>query len=156
MFLVHLALAADPCAGIDPCTVLERTPVGKDREVVHVAYMKKADVPTNVGEPLYGEPGACNRHAWWMVDGAKTRPILEVCNDGYGASGVGEDDVSVKDGVFTHSQYGGSAWRWTNSRSIALFPPAWVASSGYNHYMGLIGMGSEWDYKAGRGRFTET
>ena len=67
----------------------------------------------------------CRPHAeeyWLLPDGAKPVRILALCNDGYGASGVGEDIVSVTDNRLVHQQVGGSAWRWSNTRSLQLDP----------------------------------
>lgn len=60
---------------------------------------------------------------WWYVgaDGAG-QLLLKVCNDGYGASGVGEDDITVEATTFKHSRYGGSAWRWTSDTLVGLSP----------------------------------
>lgn len=50
---------------------------------------------------------------YWLLEGdAAPRLILQLCNDGYGAAGVGEDEVTIADNRFVHRQYGGSASRW--------------------------------------------
>lgn len=48
--------------------------------------------------------------------------LLELCNDGYGASGVGEDEIDVEDNRLTHTQHGGSAWRWQTATAWRLEP----------------------------------
>jgi hypothetical protein len=63
----------------------------------------------------------------------RARQLLsEACNDGYGASGVGEDEVSVdrEAKTFTHSRAGGSAWRWDKSITVGLDPLRVVSESG--------------------------
>jgi hypothetical protein len=55
----------------------------------------------------------------------KARQLLsQQCNNGYGAAGVGEDEVSVdkEARTFTHKQSGGSAWRWDKSVEVGLDP----------------------------------
>lgn len=62
------------------------------------------------------------REFWLLVDNAAPRQILALCNDGYGASGVGEDIVEIAPNQITHRQYGGSAWRWEVTKNIRLSP----------------------------------
>ncbi len=60
---------------------------------------------------------------YWLLDGgAPPRRILKFCNDGYGAAGVGEDDVTVADNRLVHKQVGGSAWRWDSTVTYTLSP----------------------------------
>src|SRR6185312_900725 len=50
---------------------------------------------------------------YWLLEGSEPpRLLLRLCNDGYGAAGVGEDEVTVAENRFVHRQYGGSASRW--------------------------------------------
>ncbi len=70
---------------------------------------------------------ACVPYEHWLVraKGAaivERRELLRVCNDGYGAAGVGEDRISVEPGRFVHVQRGGSSWRWENGRTLDLDP----------------------------------
>lgn len=65
---------------------------------------------------------------YWLVEGAQPpKRILKFCNDGYGAAGVGEDDVSVANGILIHQRVGGSAWRWDSTTKYTLSP--WRAIS---------------------------
>lgn len=50
------------------------------------------------------------------------QPLMALCNDGYGASGVGEDVFEVSDNQLVHAQYGGSAWRWDTTTKVQLSP----------------------------------
>jgi hypothetical protein len=70
-----------------------------------------------------GDPDG-GREFWLLAGAAEPRQILSLCNDGYGAAGVGEDVVEIGDNAVTHSQYGGSAWRWQVTRTIRLDPLA--------------------------------
>lgn len=62
------------------------------------------------------------REFWLLADNAAPRQVLALCNDGYGASGVGEDIVEITPNQITHRQYGGSAWRWDVAKKIRLSP----------------------------------
>lgn len=60
---------------------------------------------------------------YWLLDGS-TRPqrLLKLCNDGYGASGIGEDKVTVGPNRLVHWRVGGSAWRWESTVTYTLAP----------------------------------
>src|SRR5215471_16287208 len=32
---------------------------------------------------------------YWLVEGGKAQQLLKLCNDGYGASGIGEDEIQI-------------------------------------------------------------
>lgn len=66
---------------------------------------------------------------YWLL-GAKPVQILALCNDGYGASGVGEDAVTFGNNRMTHDQNGGSAWRWSNTTVYTLSPFRAVSTDG--------------------------
>src|SRR5215475_8053469 len=60
---------------------------------------------------------------YWLVEGDKApRLLLALCNDGYGAAGVGYDEVHIGPNRFTHLQDGGSNDRWENIDTISLSP----------------------------------
>ncbi|QEX23594.1 hypothetical protein FRZ61_35320 [Hypericibacter adhaerens] len=60
---------------------------------------------------------------YWLIRAgdAPTR-LMALCNDGYGAAGVGEDEVTVGNNRLIHVQSGGSAWRWDASLTYSLSP----------------------------------
>ncbi len=66
---------------------------------------------------------------YWLL-GAKPVQILALCNDGYGAAGVGEDTVTFANNRMTHDQNGGSAWRWSNTTVYSLSPFRAVSTDG--------------------------
>jgi hypothetical protein len=103
------AAGADPCAGRAPCAVAARHPAGGRLEVVQLELGP---------DPERG----CPQVVWGRLGDGPPLRLLALCNDGYGASGVGEDSVEVKPGELIHSQYGGSAWRWSTTRRIGLSP----------------------------------
>jgi hypothetical protein len=60
---------------------------------------------------------------YWLLDGTQApQQILKLCNDGYGAAGVGEDEVTVKDNLMIHRQEGGSSDRWEYTIRYMLSP----------------------------------
>jgi len=62
-------------------------------------------------------------HEFWLLAGdAAPKRLLALCNDGYGAAGVGTDDVKISPNMLTHQQNGGSAWRWDSTEQIRLSP----------------------------------
>ncbi len=58
---------------------------------------------------------------YWLLDARPVR-LLTLCNDGYGAAGVGDDQVAFQNNRMTHEQEGGSAWRWTTKDVYSLIP----------------------------------
>jgi hypothetical protein len=74
--------------------------------------------------------------------------ILSLCNDGYGASGVGEDDVEVSDNLLRHRQSGGSAWRWETIVTYELSPLRQTAQSSCSYHNVAPGFdAAEWNLK---------
>lgn len=62
-------------------------------------------------------------HEFWLLAGdAAPKRLLALCNDGYGAAGVGTDDVKIGPNQLVHEQNGGSAWRWDDTKKIQLSP----------------------------------
>ena len=60
---------------------------------------------------------------YWLLEGTQPpRRILKLCNDGYGASGIGEDAITVGDNLFIHKQVGGSSDRWESTVRYTLSP----------------------------------
>lgn len=60
---------------------------------------------------------------YWLLDGsAQPQRLLKLCNDGYGASGIGEDKVTVGPNRLVHWRVGGSAWRWESTVTYTLAP----------------------------------
>ena len=59
---------------------------------------------------------------WLIEEGVAPRLLLQLCNDGYGAAGVGHDEVAVGPNRLTHVQDGGSNDRWEVTDIISLSP----------------------------------
>ncbi len=59
---------------------------------------------------------------WLIEEGKPARLLLQLCNDGYGAAGVGYDEVQIGHNRLTHIQDGGSNDRWEYIDVISLSP----------------------------------
>ncbi|MCB9946641.1 MAG: hypothetical protein H6842_02295 [Rhodospirillaceae bacterium] len=106
------------CAGRDGCTVREvlDAGIGPGGEALSVVSLTlPSPDPTWPCRPTAEE-------YWLLAAGQAPRLVLELCNDGYGAAGVGEDFVTVSDNRLVHAQAGGSAWRWEDTRALQLVP----------------------------------
>jgi hypothetical protein len=64
--------------------------------------------------------GQCTPSGWVLVQPDRTQLIRVNCNDGYGASGIGEDWLELQGDTLTIYRSGGSNWRWTESWSLKL------------------------------------
>lgn len=82
---------------------------------------------------------------WLMRGGQQPRLMLALCNDGYGASGVGDDEVEIGDNRLVHRQAGGSAWRWDVTRTLRLVPPATLAERRCSYHVGGPDIGATTD-----------
>ncbi len=65
----------------------------------------------------------------WLLEGPAGKPratqkLLALCNDGYGAAMMGEDVLEVGPNRLTHTQHGGSNWRWSTTKALRLSPLA--------------------------------
>jgi hypothetical protein len=83
--------------------------------------------------------------AWLIAGGDAPKRVLALCNDGYGAAGVGEDQLAVTPNLLTWDQSGGSAWRWTATKQIRLAPLAVVKEFDCSYH----------DVAPGTGTYTE-
>lgn len=114
-----------PCTGEASCTVLDRTQAGRDPAgdalvVWHVSRGQR-DILTGTA-PIDEDARACELFEWWLEHDGSFELALALCNDGYGAAGVGEDDVSVVEDRIVHTQSGGSSWRWSTTDTLSLLP----------------------------------
>lgn len=134
--LAPLACAAPPAPAVPPAICGDRPGCGVAE--VHEAGTDPDGAPLRVVEVTlpHGAPGPegrplpCAPRELWLVRGTMPPLRLELlCNDGYGASGVGEDSVSVGPNRLVHGRYGGSAWRWDETRSWQLAPLSLVATA---------------------------
>jgi hypothetical protein len=102
--------------------------------------------------------GNCEPFEHWLVTSDKRRVVraermLEICNDGYGAAGVGEDNVDVEENALFHRQSGGSAWRWSESSKWRLSPRALLGCSNESFFaVGPQRLNREWSFEDFGGR----
>lgn len=120
----------DICRGRVPCTTEARhdagiSAAGNQMIVVELSFGMLMDE-----EAAEKEPGVRNceqREVWLLHDGPNApvaRKLLAMCNDGYGASGRGIDELVVEPNKLVHMRDGGSAWRWSETTTARLDPPA--------------------------------
>ena len=122
------------CGERSTCTVVavSNAGTGKDGESLRIAeiVLGQADRPDYFPEEgcrsteaaLSGEVLDGGREIWLLAGDQAPRLLLPLCNDGYGAAGMGEDVIEVGPNQLIHRQYGGSAWRWSSVKTIRLSP----------------------------------
>jgi hypothetical protein len=122
-------LKQEICAGRTSCAIAKVTPAGTsatgDSLSVAEVHLGLADKPKDGPEDGCRGDGDANDggQEYWLEEGpAKPRLLLKLCNDGYGAAGVGEDRVDIGDNRFSHFQAGGSNDRWETTETIQLSP----------------------------------
>jgi hypothetical protein len=111
--------------GTQRCVVSSEKKAGEDADHValKVVQVSRGEKKNPEDEEVRGE---CSPDERWLVRGTtppEARLLLKLCNDGYGAAGVGEDVIKVAPNRLSHEQSGGSAWRWISSREFQLSPP---------------------------------
>jgi hypothetical protein len=144
------ALVKTLCAERTPCKTASVSPAGRDAAGVLVVV--ELDLGT---KPKDGDEPQCRpyRREFWLI--AAGRPpvrIFDFCNDGYGAAGVGEDEVKIAPNRVTHARVGGSAWRWEMVRTLRLSPLAVTAETSCSYHTLSMGfVETRWDWTAFRG-----
>jgi hypothetical protein len=128
---VPRALIARLCAARKPCKLVSVEAAGRIRggraiTVIELSLGKRHPDKA-VRNPRFG----CKpyRREFWLISPGVPLRLLDLCNDGYGAAGMGEDVVEVEENSLSHEQHGGSAWRWSNSKTIQLWPLRMLAQS---------------------------
>lgn len=141
------------CGTRADCRVVARSDAGRDAagralSVVEIGW------PDDNGHRRACDP--LRREFWLRADGAAPVRILALCNDGYGAAGIGEDEVTVEPNRLVHVRSGGSNWRWSAANVIRLSPLAVLHTEGGGWW--TVGPNREersWDWTqlAGRRRW---
>ncbi len=129
------------CEGRQPCEFVGRTDGGTDPSGRGLMVVELALAEAAVRGPSFGDECTPFEHHLARFEGdtlVDHRLLLEVCNDGYGASGVGDDRVEVRDNRFIHEQSGGSSWRWSRGTVEQLWPAKLIVetTSSYRSPMG--------------------
>lgn len=147
------------CRQRQPCTLVTATPAGMDAQgraltVIELNLGRKQDET----RPHRAECEPYRREFWLRVAGvAEPTRILELCNDGYGAAGVGEDEVEIGNNRLVHRRNGGSAWRWDVARTVQLSPLRVLAEAHCSYHNIAPGFTTtEWDWRrlSGETRWT--
>lgn len=91
---------------------------------------------------------------WKLSANAVPERVLSLCNDGYGASGVGSDEVTVDADSLRHAQYGGSAWRWLQdiTYDLSSWTPRLINTCSYHNMTPGSGEGLELNLEQGQMR----
>jgi len=134
IFVVSCAASAAPmltppqkaaiCGKRTTCKLVAIHPAGKLQvaEVLFGVKDKPDDAPDEGCKTADGDDPANGGTEYWLLNGAKPTNVLSLCNDGYGAAGMGEDSVSFSANRMVHVQNGGSSWRWDSTDTLSLVP----------------------------------
>lgn len=146
LLLAAPSFAGDPCAGRKGCSVLDRFAAATDAQGARLTVLRTREPWPDDMKP--DDHFACRPHpeAYWLLREAPgAAPVLSkifaFCNDGYGASGVGEDAIEVGPNRIRHTQTGGSALRWSTETTRQLSPPHLLAAEACGYHV-VVG-GSE-------------
>jgi hypothetical protein len=135
--------AAALCADQPGCRVVDRRAAGRTQVVVELAIPNGSAADAD-------ETCRPHRRQFWLI-ATPPRLLLDLCNDGYGAAMVGEDEVAIGPNRVTHTQSGGSAWRWSEARIFQLSPPQVLRDESRGWWtLGPNVSRTEWDWR----RFT--
>lgn len=104
-------LLAALCDQRTPCEIVARTPASQDTATRPVEVVEISLGPEHPEGGFECRPYL--REFWVVIGGTPRQRLLRLCNDGYGAAGLGEDEVRVFRNRLVHLQSGGSAWRWS-------------------------------------------
>ena len=119
------------CGQRPGCKVTRMTEAGKDGEGKALAvvelHLALADRPAEAPEEgCLSSSDSDERDGgieYWLIRaGEAPVRLMSLCNDGYGAAGVGEDEVTIGNNRLIHDQSGGSAWRWEEIVTYSLSP----------------------------------
>lgn len=115
------------CGTRQPCKIVESKDSFSDPAGLRWSVYS---ITLRTSDPAQQE-GACRGESepleYWLVshNGQQVQTsqlLLSLCNDGYGAAGIGVDTVTVDRNRFSHQRTGGSAWRWTVTTELQLAP----------------------------------
>ncbi len=146
------------CQDRPACRIVETLDAGTAADGAALAVLHVALGADN--QPADAEGRQCRPYPedYWLRqvgrDGKTAyRRLFSFCNDGYGASGVGEDAVTVGPNRITLDRVGGSAWRWEIGASYQLVPeqPLLRREASY-HTLGGGCLETETDFQAPRQR----
>lgn len=160
----------EACADRSPCVVKSVREVGDGLVVlVQLGEAQELSVPGDKPLELTGLSSQDNRDQFEMLSYGRCiefeyvrlsgpnlgerRKLGNVCNEGHGAAGMGEDTVTIADGRFTHETSGGSAWRWGSSTTIEVATTSIVSESWSGWWTnGENEQSAEWSWQSFSGK----
>ncbi len=117
------------CGTRKTCRVLASKPAGKTEKgvpltVVEVSLGLKDKPDDSPDEGCRDGNGGFNggTEYWLLAAPAQPDRLLALCNDGYGAAGIGDDHVEIAENRLTYTQEGGSNDRWKGTQLVQLSP----------------------------------
>lgn len=148
--------AASLCGKRAPCRPVWRSGAGNDAQgrPMTVVELGLRSRPKGKGKAA-AKCRPYQREYWLMtgkegVDGRKR--IMGMCNDGYGAADVGDDEVDLEVNELLHRRIGGSNWRWEITRNVTLDPLEVTKSSSCTYNAATPGFVLQnWDWKSFQG-----
>lgn len=127
-----------------------KSPAGTPLSVAEVS-LGLADKPEDQDDGCRSGNGDRNGGTeYWLLEGTTPpKQILKLCNDGYGSSGVGEDEVTISPNRLARWQTGGSSWRWAGTVTYSLSPwrPLSERSCSYHTSSETSGTKTDFDYE---------
>ncbi len=141
------------CDERKPCRVLSEQPAGPDEQqrALSVMTLSLAATSREPFDPARITDG-CEPVEYWLIRRDKrgvveVELLLQVCNDGYGAAGMGEDVIEVSDNRFSHEQSGGSGLRWSEREVLQLSPRRLLEQGDVGYFSRRAGRsGQSWDW----------
>lgn len=135
------------CAGRPTCQIITVTDAGKGLDGVP---LRVADIVLGLQDiPNYFPQEGCRsteaaletmdkmdggREIWVLAGTARPVKLLPLCNDGYGSAMMGYDEITIADNQLTHTQSGGSAWRWSAATTFQLWPLALISETDCSYH----------------------
>lgn len=120
--LTEKEVGAIACAGREKCALVKVSSAGAGLKVAQIT--PDATRMHDAQPPFTSE--TCIQYEHWLVrqKGSETsrKLLVATCNDGYGASGVGDDIFEIEPNLFRHIQFGGSSSRWEHTSVLELSP----------------------------------
>lgn len=163
-------VTAELCRSQPGCSVVGLDPVAPEATVfVATVYMGtegnadgEAKNAFSRDEGTYSFPssyGGCHRFVAWRVlrgedhSVAERQKLFEVCNDGNGAAGMGEDAFTLGEGELMRESSGGSSWRWAVTTTISLDPLRLLKEESSGHWaLGDNTSEQTWEWETLQGR----
>lgn len=131
--------AQDICAGREGCRLLWSEAAGRDEKgrelVVSELVLPFKNEHDRCRRPQDNRFGAfidnVQQEIWLSTYGGllpEHKKLFGLCNNGYGAAGMGEDKIDIAENALTHREFGGDNQRWMGGHRFRLAPFAITAT----------------------------